>query len=263
MEQYRFIRSLEERDAGELLAWLASLYRRIFTADRLTVSVTGNPAPDFAAGLIRALPRTGQAVIRRTYRPLPVAHEGIAVPADVCFTALGANLNALGSRYRGSMNPAALLMTYGYFWSVIRVQNGAYGAGMSVGDFGDFRFTTYRDPNPANSLDTFRAAADFLRENPPEPEELTDLIISAIGDVDPLRTPKTSGRLAAARYLLEVDEDHIDRVRREILHTTAEDVTAFADEMERVCRAGGSCVIGSRKLIEQCGDRLDRIVEIH
>ena len=161
------------------------------------------------------------------------------------------------------MNPAAMFMSYGYFWNVIRVQNGAYGAGMSVGDFGDFRFTTYRDPNPANSLDTFRAAADFLRRNPPEPEELTDLIISAIGETDPLRTPKTSGRLAAVRYLLEVDEDHADRVRREMLRTTVEDVLSFADEMERVCRAGGSCVIGNRQLIERCGDRLDRIMELN
>ena len=263
VEQYRFIKSLEGRDMQALLERLEALYRRIFTADRLTVSVTGHPDPDFAAGLIRALPVIGRTPIRRVYRPLPVVHEGIAVPADVCFTALGANLNALGSKYRGSMNPAALLMSYGYFWNVIRVQNGAYGAGMSVGDFGDFRFTTYRDPNPANSLDTFRGAADFLRENPPEAEELTDLIISAVGDIDPLRTPRTSGRLAAVRYLLEVDEAHVDRIRRELLHTTAEDVMAFADEMERVCRAGGSCVIGSRKLIEQCGRRLDRIVELN
>ena len=263
VEQYRFIKSLEGQELAPWLEKLEGLCRRIFTADRLTVSVTGHPDPDYAAGLIRALPHTGEALRRHAYRPMPVAHEGIVVPADVCFTALGANLNALGRRYRGSMNPAALFMSYGYFWNVIRVQGGAYGAGMTVGDFGDFRFTTYRDPDPAHSLDTIRAAGDFLRQNPPEPEELTDLIISAVGESDPLRTSRTSGRLAAVRYLLELDEDHADRVRREMLHTTVEDVIAFADEMDRVTRSGGSCVIGSRELIERCGDRLDRIMELN
>ncbi len=262
VEHYRFLSGLDQGDIPTLLERLAALRARIFTADRLTVSVTGHPEEVFARELIAALPAAGRTVESRVYAPLSVAHEGIVVPTDVSFTALGGNLYALGRRYNGAMNPAALLMSYGYFWNVIRVQNGAYGAGMSVGDFGDLRFTTYRDPNAANSLDTFRAAADFLRRNPPEPEELTDLIISAIGDIDPLRTPRTSGRLAAARYLLGVDEAYTDRIRREMLRTTPADVLAFADEMERVCAAAGSCVIGSRALIEKCGDRLDRVMEL-
>ena len=263
IEHYRFISRLGEADIPALLEKLAALRDRIFTADRLTLSVTGHPEESFVREVITAFPVTGEKVTSRIYAPLNVAHEGIAVPTDVCFTALGANLHALGRKYKGSMNPAALLMSYGYFWNVIRVQNGAYGAGMSVGDFGDLRFTTYRDPNAANSLDTFRAAADFLRANPPEPEELTDLVISAIGDIDPLRTPRTSGRLAAARYLLEVDQTYIDGVRRQMLHTSVEDVLAFADEMERICSVAGSCVIGSRELIEKCGNRLDTVTELN
>ena len=262
IEHYRFLSRLSEKDIPALLEKLTALRKRIFTADRLILSVTGHPEESFVREMIEAMPATGQTVASRTYAPLPVAREGIAVPADVCFTALGANLYALGRRYNGSMNPAALLMSYGYFWNVIRVQNGAYGAGMSVGDFGDLRFTTYRDPNAANSLDTFRAAGSFLRENPPEREELTDLIISAIGDIDPLRTPRMNGRLAAARYLLGVDETYTDGIRHQMLHTTLEDVAAFADEMDRVCDAAGCCVIGSRELIEKCGERLDTITEL-
>ena len=263
IEHYRFLTKLGEADLPALLEKLAALRARIFTADRLTVSVTGHPEESFARELVAALPAAGETVESRIYTPLPVTHEGIIVPTDICFTALGANLYTLGSRYSGAMNPAAMLMSFGYFWNVIRVQNGAYGAGMSVGDFGDLRFTTYRDPNAANSLDTFRSAADFLRGNLPEPEELTDLIIGAIGDIDPLRTPRTSGRLAAARYLLGVDEDYTDRIRREMLRTTPADVLAFADEMERVCAAAGSCVVGSRALIEKCGARLDTVTELN
>ena len=263
VEHYRFLSRLDEEEIPALLEKMASLRSRIFVSDRLTVSVTGHPEERFVGDLIAALPTTGEMVQSRVYTPLPVANEGIAVPTDVCFTALGGNLYTVGSRYSGTMNPAAMLMSYGYFWNVIRVQNGAYGAGMSVGDFGDLRFTTYRDPNAAGSLDTFRAAADFLRRNPPEAEELTDLIISAIGDIDPLRTPRTSGRLAAARYLLGVDEEYTDRVRRQMLRTTPADVLAFADEMERICASAGSCVIGSRELIEKCGERLDSITELN
>ena len=263
VEHYRFLSRLDERDITALLEKLSDLRARIFTADRATLSFTGHPEESFARELISALPVTGKTVVSRVYAPLKVAHEGIVVPADVCFTALGANLYALGSRYSGSMNPSAMLMSFGYLWNAIRVRNGAYGAGMSVGDFGDLRFTSYRDPNAAGSLDAFRAAADYLRANPPEPEELTDLIISAVGDIDPLRTPRMNGRLAASRYLHGVDPNYKDGIRRQILHTTPSDVMAFADAMERVCASAGCCVIGSRELIERCGTRLDSITELN
>ncbi|MBE6990639.1 MAG: hypothetical protein E7426_07855 [Ruminococcaceae bacterium] len=262
VEHYRFLGCCAEDTAGTLER-LEKLYRRIFTADRLTVSLIGHPAPELPQRLIGSLPADDAAVVPRVYRPLPVAREGIAVPTDVAFTALGGNLYALGRRYSGSMLPAAMLLSYGYFWNVIRVQNGAYGAGLSVGDFGELRCTTYRDPNPANSLDTFRSAAAFLRGNLPEQGELTDLIISAVGESEPLRTPRTSGRMAANRYLLQVDQEHMDRVRAQMLRTTPADVAAFADALEDVCNAAGCCVVGSRELLERCGDRLDTVVELN
>ena len=98
--------------------------------------------------------------------------------------------------------------------------------------------------------------------DPNDVEMLQDLIISAVGDSDPLRTPRMKGHVATVRYLQGVDRAFTDGIRRQMLHTTPDDVMDFACELERVCSAAGSCVIGSRELIRKCGDRLDRITEL-
>ena len=105
-----------------------------------------------------------------------MTRQGIVIPADVSFAALGNNLYRHGMTYHGQMGVASAVLSYTYLWNVIRVQNGAYGAGMSVGDLGEVRLSTYRDPHPAASLEAFLGAGAHLAANIPDSRALERLI---------------------------------------------------------------------------------------
>ena len=55
------------------------------------------------------------------------------------------------------------LLRYGYFWTKVRVQGGAYGAFTSFNRCGDLFFGSYRDPNLQETLAVFDHTGDFVR----------------------------------------------------------------------------------------------------
>ena len=266
LEQYRWLCRAEKQladDPDAFLRQMEALYRRIFVRSRLTVSLTGGEAVTtaFAPRLIAAI-RDGDGLgPDHVYRPFPVTRQGIVIPTDVSFAALGNNLYRRGMAYHGQMGVASAVLSYTYLWSVIRVQNGAYGAGMSVGDLGEVRLSTYRDPNPAASLEAFLSAGAHLAENAPDSRALESLIIGAVGETDPLKTPRGRGRLAAVCHLVGADDEHFRQIRREMLATRPEDLTAFARQLQDLCAEAAICVIGNREQVEKCG-HLDEIVPL-
>ena len=58
---------------------------------------------------------------------------GIAIPSQVNYVVLGGRLLAPGMRVPGSASVATNILRTGYLWEKVRVQGGAYGAGISVG----------------------------------------------------------------------------------------------------------------------------------
>ena len=57
-------------------------------------------------------------------------------------------------------------------WNSIRVQGGAYGAGMNADRSGSLYCYSYRDPSPGRTLDVYRQLAGFLRSFPESGESL-------------------------------------------------------------------------------------------
>ena len=263
--QYQWLLRAEEAleaDPEAFCRSMAALAKRLFTRERLTLSITGHCPGDWGTELLHSVPSDGQVVTARRYAPFGVRHDGVVISSDISFTAQGANVYALGSAYGGQMSVAALLLTYNYLWNVIRVQNGAYGAGMAVGDLGDLRYTTYRDPNAPNSLETFAASGAYLRENLPDAAELESLIIGAVGESEPIRTPRSRGKLAAVCYFMGVDDERLRRHRREMLSAHREDLLRFGALLDELNAHSACCVIGSRALVEKCGDKLENIITL-
>lgn len=90
---------------------------------------------------------------------------------DLPFQVGHASLAKLGAPY-ASKSGAALqvlsqLYTFKHLHSVIRESNGAYGGGLNYdGLGGTINFYSYRDPNPLNSVQSFKDSFDFgLQQN--------------------------------------------------------------------------------------------------
>lgn len=266
IEFYRALKALDssfEEKREEFLEDLQSLYRRIFTRERLTVSYSGKSCPELPKKFIRIFPITGEAPSECKIKPLGKRNEGFVIPAGVSFAALCGTVNeAREQEFSGTLSVVRSILSYGYLWNKIRVEGGAYGSGLVCRRSGLVGFYSYRDPNAARSLELYGGSSDYLRALANSGEDLTGFIIGAVGESDPLLTPKTTGALGMLLALR--GESHCDRVkkREQMLSTGKTALIAAADLIDDVCREGAFCIIGGKEKLEGAKSKLKEISEL-
>jgi presequence protease len=177
--------------------------------------------------------------------------EGLIMPTKVNYVGKGANLYGEGVKPSGTHLVARRYLRTTWLWDKIRVQGGAYGGQVMLDRYsGGFTFVSYRDPNLIASLDIYDGTADFLRSADLDAAELERNIIGTIGEVDSYRLPDAKGFASMQRYLIGDTDEARQRMRDEILATTAADIRNFADAMAGVAAHGRVVVLGSAQAIE-------------
>ena len=133
---YRWLKDLEENFRERFPALqeeLSALAARIFCRKRLTVSITASDSKteDVITGVLaNRLPEGAYSQPEASIIcPWPRRREGIVIPVDVSFAAAGAAFSNAG---RGEAKVMGRAVSLAYLWNAVRVQGGAYGAGMVV-----------------------------------------------------------------------------------------------------------------------------------
>ena len=240
---------------------LSALKNKIFSKARLTVGVTGPIDEKFISEIIGVLNDSpaGKPV---KYGVLPSVSEGFIIPAEIGFAAKSGNLSALGERCSGAARVAAQLLTYDYLWNEVRVKGGAYGTHMSAGLTGQMLLTSYRDPSPSRSLETFGKTAGVLREFCAQKGDLEKFIIGTVSAIEPVLTPQTEGSLAFDNFFNGRTAEDIRRERKEILGATYSDIEGFSRVLDKILDGAKVCVVGGKAAVDACGDKLEKIESI-
>ena len=249
------LRALQEaeRDPETLCAALRETAKTIFSRARMTVNLTGAYDETFLEGMLGVFSDAPMGP-RAAYAPIRKRREGFVIPAEVGYAAKCA---ALDTPYTGAAECACQMLTYDYLWNAVRVQGGAYGTGFRIGRLGDLAATSYRDPNPAGSLEAFSGCGEALRRLSRDAAETEKYIISAVGNLEPVETPRAAGSAAAARWLSGVTNADLQRQRSELIATTPEKLAALADAIDRADETAAVCVIGGQAVLDACA--LDEI----
>ncbi len=256
-----------EKEGEGLVQKLKQFCKKIFVCCRMTLSITGEIEESWIRELIRLLAdRRGRiGTLAEYFRPeeaCPSGKIGIRIPAEIGFAGKGANLNICSAKYHGAMKVAARILSYGYLWETIRVKGGAYGTGLTVSGNGNVVFTSFRDPNGADSLASFDKSGTALRRLCKRGESLDRYIISTIASTEPLMSARQKGIRAAKDYLCGVTREMLCIERREILYTSKEDLIVISDILDQICRKAGICLIGGRTSLEAAGNILTRTEEL-
>ena len=248
-----FVRKLlDEMDekADEIISQFKDISGWIFTASRLMVGETsterhevlerfsselpkGDPAPDYTE-----IPSKGESM-----------KEAILIPAGISFAAMGANMLKYGFGSDGRFQVLSQIMTYGYLWDEIRVHGGAYGCGFSTGLTGNLVFTSYRDPNPQNSLKVYANAGDFIRDFTESDEDLTKYIISSIAGMDGLVSSARRGYGQELNYIRGTGYDDLLTIRQQMLATDKSQLEELAELFDKAGLDGSICVVGNESAI--------------
>jgi len=268
----RFLRELAERidaDWNSIENDLAELRRLAFHPQRLLVNSTidGEAQVTLQGDLesfLTKLAQDGSApvdAIGDWQLPDGPTSEALIGPAKVNYVGSILDLGAVDYEWHGSHAVITRSMNTGYLWDRVRVKGGAYGAscGIDRGQ-GTMLFTSYRDPNIADTIDAYRGSAAFLQECAFDEAAIHQAIIGTIGKVDAYQLPDARGYTAFMRKLLGITDTERQQTRDQILGTSLEDFHGFGAVLERAFENARHAFVASSEQVEAEKDRLGSVV---
>ena len=112
-------------------------------------------------------------------------------------------------------------------------------------------FSSYRDPNLAETLDVLDETADYVRTFDVSDREMDKFIIGTMSGVDAPMTPQMKGDIAATFHLRGITQEDRQRARDEILTAQQADIRALAPLVADAMQANVRCVLGGEEKIRE------------
>lgn len=246
-----------EEKKGELIAKLEELVSRIFTAERLMVSITCEQK-HYAAVEQAVAQLKDQLYVPKEpgkKRELPdmcfeKKNEGFMDASQVQYVARSGNYVAHGYEYHGALKILKVIMGYDYLWINVRVKGGAYGCMNGYMRNGDTYFVSYRDPNLSATNEVYDKIPEYLAKFDADEHEMTKYIIGTISDMDTPMNPSAKGARSMTAYLQELTYEDLQKERDQVIGATAKDIKALEGLISSVLCDGNLCVIGNEDTIK-------------
>lgn len=261
-EAYKIFSAIltEENGVKKAGQRILALMPKIIARARLTVSVSGDYAPELAEKIAGIFP-LGEAAVPAAAVKFAKKREFFTVPSKVAYAAMGARSDLVRENL-GIMRVVRSILSYEYLWNNVRVKNGAYGAGFIPRKDGFVSFYSYRDPAPKSSLEIYKGSADYLREMARSGCDLTKFIIGAIGEYDILLTPRTAAMLATQNSLCGWSHEDEMKVREDMLSMTHEDLYKAADIIDKLLWENRFAVVGGEAHAEALSQSVEKVYKI-
>ena len=261
-EAYKIFSAILAEDGGirRIGQSILALMPKIIARARLTVSVSGDYAPELPEKIAEIFP-LGEAAIPAEPVDFAKTRELFAVPSKVAYAAMGARSDLVRENL-GIMRVVRSILSYEYLWNNVRVKNGAYGAGFIPRRDGFVSFYSYRDPAPKSSLEIYKGSGDYLREMAHSGCDLTKFIIGAVGEYDILLTPRTSAMLATQNCICGWTHEDEMRVREDMLSMTHADLIKAADIIDNLLAENRFTVVGGDAHTKSLGQLVEKVYKI-
>lgn len=269
LSYYEFISRIAAQireNSAAVAARLEQTMKKIFTRTAMTLEITSdeddkNNAMSLLPAWTQALP-AGEKQTSLCQFALTQKNEGIMTSGKVQYVAKGGNFRDHGYAYTGSLMVLDTILQYGYLWTKIRVQGGAYGAFTRFYDNGDMVLCSYRDPNLGHSIDAYNALADYLDDFNVSDREMTKYVIGTLSRIDIPLTPSLRGDKAMNRYFTGTTQEAAQACRDQLLQTTAADIRALAPLIRAVMKDNNVCVMGNEAKIRQEANWFGQLISL-
>jgi len=178
-------------------------------------------------------------------------NEGFRTGAKVQYVAQVGNYRNAGLDYTGALSVLKVIMGYDYLWNNVRVKGGAYGCMSGFTHVGNAYLVSYRDPNLKETLDIYKAAADYISRFECSERDMTKFIIGTIADMDTPLTPYDEGTSGFAAYLTHKTDADMQKVRDEVLSCNADVIRGLSKYLQAIIDDDAICVVGAEEKIEE------------
>ena len=184
----------------------------------------------------------------------------LSAPCDIVFN--GFSFNTDKGLSGGALLLAKKILSLEYLWQKIRVENGAYGCGTVPNSAKRLDMWSYRDPQIAITLNTFKNAADFLSGLQLSDRALEDYIISVVRTLDNPQLPRAIAYLSSVYHLMGRDYSAIQLERDELLASTLADLNAVGESLKADIESAAFCTVGAAENIEANKELYDEIIKL-
>lgn len=264
LSYYRFLDKLIKDDISVVKEKLQQVAKAVFVKDNLLITYCCDAEDK----------KTVLGEIEKTFVNLPKGagveqsydfkqagkNEGIITSAQVQYVATGGNFSKKGFKYTGSMKVLENIMRYDYLWNKVRVMGGAYGANAKFDYNGNTLFTSYRDPNLADTLTVFKEIPSYLDSFAPDDREMTKYVIGTISQLDRPLTPSLQLEQAVECYLRGLSNDMLQKERDEVIGSNVDDIKRLAKPVKELLSDDYICVLGSEGKIKSDKEVFDTVV---
>jgi Zn-dependent M16 (insulinase) family peptidase len=184
-----------------------------------------------------------------------IYHEVFASPSlQIGFAAMTLQPADFDTREQTAETVLAHYLSTGALWEHIRMKGGAYGAKASSDSLERcFSLSTYRDPNPLRSLDSFSAVLKggcSIKE-----DDLVKTIIGCYARETRPSAPAENGITDFLRFLSRIKNDYRKRRLERLISVSAGDIDAALGKLA-LQTAGGRVIIAGMKDAEQAAKAL-------
>lgn len=250
------------------VADLTRLRESVFSSDNMTITVAGVDVPDAVEDIRTAFKKDRTEGIDCGECPefikleldRDTRSEAVIVPGGVSYASLVSSTDDCGGEPSGRALALSMIMSYQYLWNEIRVKRGAYGCGFAMSASGMMKYYTYRDPSPAQSLEVFAHASDFLKAYCESDDNFDNIIISAAAQLEPLISISRAHKNADIDYFKGITFDDKRKKKQELIKMKKEDLLEFCDVLDNVPKKGYSCVVCSAAHIDEI--KADKVYDL-
>lgn len=180
----------------------------------------------------------GSSLSRRAFFDLPfqVSYAGTCLDTVPYSSADKAPLMILGQ-----------LLTHRFMHPEVREKGGAYGGSAAASEISSlFTMSSYRDPNPRNTVGIFERAGVFARDKAWTGRELEE---SKLGLFQQIDAPTSVSGDASKEFTFGITQDMEQRLRERLLDVSKDDVQRVAQQylVDLPADKRSVCILGEKK----------------
>ncbi|SHJ87719.1 hypothetical protein SAMN02745248_01201 [Hathewaya proteolytica DSM 3090] len=175
----------------------------------------------------------------------------------------GGNFNKYGYKFTGSTMVANTILKE-YLLNTVRVKGGAYVADCSVSEYGTVLMLSSNDPHIKETLDFYDGAARYFKNFNISQVDLNRYIAITVENVDSqlavfnILSPFERDN----RYIANMDDNYLEKIRNEIIKTTPDDIREFGAVLEKILAEDNYSVSGNKEIIMKNKELFDKIVDL-
>lgn len=243
-----------EKAYPEILKNLNSIYKKVFTAENATISIVSEneylQTTEYALPMLINDISSKPSSIQNWNLVSKKQNMGLIIPEEVQYINIGFLLNDIEKDLHGSDLVFANILNSKYMFENLREKAGAYGANLWILKDGSVIFTTYRDPNLKESIDTIKDIIPYLKNYKPTEQDIKNAIISVIANMEKEEDLFEKTFLEDSKKLSNFDFEAEAKLKAEILSTTAADLDQFIAKLEKGLENPSIVIAGSEKQIQ-------------